>query len=293
MAQSRDNAEEWLRLVEEGKVPARRHTLKIAGSPIRKLPRGMSVEFKLDATGCTELTELPDNLSVPVLVLRGCNRLPALPEGLRCDYLDVQDCGALAHWPASVQVTIGTVNARRCRSLTALPPTLGPISSLNLEGCERISTIPSGIQVRSWIDVGGTAICSLPESLSGVALRWRGVAVNAQIAFFPETLKVTDVVAERNAELRRVMIERIGFDRFVREANAKIVDQDQDAGGPRELLRVKLEGDEDLVCVSVRCPSTGRHYLIRVPPSMKTCHQAVAWTAGFDNPEDYHPILET
>jgi hypothetical protein len=30
-----------------------------------------------------------------------------------------------------------------------------------------------------------------------------------------------------------------------------------------------------------------------VPPAMRTCHQAAAWIAGFDNPNDYRPILET
>jgi hypothetical protein len=26
---------------------------------------------------------------------------------------------------------------------------------------------------------------------------------------------------------------------------------------------------------------------------MKTCRQAVAWTAGFDDPDDYRPLVET
>lgn len=47
------------------------------------------------------------------------------------------------------------------------------------------------------------------------------------------------------------------------------------------------------VCVSVQCPSTGRRYLIRVPPNTRTCHQAAAWIAGFDDPRKYNPIIET
>ena len=42
----------------------------------------------------------------------------------------------------------------------------------------------------------------------------------------------------------------------------------------------------------VRCPSTGGRYLLRVPPTMKTCRQAVAWTAGFDDPSLYRPLVE-
>ena len=117
--------------------------------------------------------------------------------------------------------------------------------------------------------------------------------VTAQIAFFPETLKGPDILSERNAELRRVMIERVGFEKFIREVKAEILDTDRDRGGERKLLRVPLEGDEAIVIVSILCPSTGRQYLVRVPPNSRTCHQAVAWTAGFDNPDDYAPIEET
>lgn len=74
---------------------------------------------------------------------------------------------------------------------------------------------------------------------------------------------------------------------------AKKLDVDTEAGGDRELLRVDLAGEEALVCVSVRCPSTGRQYLLRVPPTMTSCHAAVAWTAGFDVADDYQPMVET
>jgi hypothetical protein len=98
---------------------------------------------------------------------------------------------------------------------------------------------------------------------------------------------------ERNAELRRVMLERMGYEAFLADAEAEVLDQDRDPGGDRRLLRVTLTGDEDLVCVSVICPSTGRQYLIRVPPAITTCRAAVAWIAGFDNPDDYRPLVET
>ena len=71
------------------------------------------------------------------------------------------------------------------------------------------------------------------------------------------------------------------------------MDEDHDAGGPRRLMRVPMGNDEPPVCVSVLCPSTGRQYVIRVPPTMQSCHQAVAWVAGFDNPDDYRPMAET
>ena len=77
------------------------------------------------------------------------------------------------------------------------------------------------------------------------------------------------------------------------EANSELLDQDRDVGGERKLLRVSMERDEALVCVLVLCPSPGRRYILRVPPTMKTCRQAIAWTAGFDNPDDYRHLVET
>ena len=72
-----------------------------------------------------------------------------------------------------------------------------------------------------------------------------------------------------------------------------MLDRDTDPGGPRELVRIKLPDDEDLVALSCFCPSTNRQYILRVPPETKTCHQAAAWIAGFDDPNDYRPLLET
>src|SRR5581483_7212911 len=98
---------------------------------------------------------------------------------------------------------------------------------------------------------------------------------------------------ERNAERRRVLLDRYGYGRFLQDSDAEILDADRDPGGERQLLRVKLKDDEDLVAMSCFCPSTQRQYIIRVPPATQSCRHAAAWIAGFDDPNDYRPILET
>lgn len=45
-----------------------------------------------------------------------------------------------------------------------------------------------------------------------------------------------------------------------------------------ELLRIPFGGEEPIMLVKVRDPSTGRFHILRVPPSMRTCRQAIAWT---------------
>src|SRR5436190_208650 len=105
---------------------------------------------------------------------------------------------------------------------------------------------------------------------------------------FPGHLRLhrNRILAETNAERRRVLLERMGYEFFLKHAKAQILDQDNDPGGKRQLMRVEMKNDEALVCVSVLCPSTARQYVIRVPPTMKTCREALAWVAGFDDPND-------
>ena len=114
-----------------------------------------------------------------------------------------------------------------------------------------------------------------------------------KIALEPETITAAQVLAEKNAELRRVMMERMGYLRFSREVGATELDQDTDAGGMRQLLKIEMDDDEPLVGLACRCPSTDRQYFLRVPPNMETCHQAAAWMAGFDDPSRYRPLIET
>jgi hypothetical protein len=268
-------------------------SLELADSNIEEIPPGVSVQFRLSLRGCTRLHSLPDNLRVGTLDVSGCTALRRLPEGLEATFVDISDCPQLEGWPITGKVDVGRLRARNCSGLRTLPTWLGRVAQLDLAGCVQINSLPEGLEVTSWADVAGTGIRSLPNSLTDVSLRWRGVTVDERIAFRPEEITPAEVLAQPNAELRRVMLERVGLERFVEEANCEVLDTDSAPGGSRTLYRVALDGDEPLVCVSVGCPSTGRRYLLRVPPTTTTCHQAVAWTAGFDDPNQYKPLCET
>ena len=263
-----------------------------SGSGLRSLPADLRVESRLDLRDCLDLTGLPTGLKVGSLVLRGCTSLAALPEGLDVNFLDLRGCARLASWPDAATIRIGRLDLGGCRRLTSLPEGLGRLAQLDVSDCVGLQGLPEGLQVASWIEIANTGITSLPDSLAGVNLRWRGVPIDERIAFHPEAIEVREILDEENAERRRVLLERVGIERFVDEADAQVLDEDRDPGGVRRLLRVPMPEDENLVCVMVRCPSTGGRYLLRVPPSMKTCRQAVAWTAGFDDPSLYRPLVE-
>lgn len=271
----------------------RYNSLDFSETSIKELPEGISVQFRLNLHGCKELKRLPVGLSVGSLDLSDCTSLVELPEGLSASFLDISDCPQIDSWPQKGKLAAGRLRARNCVGFTQLPPWLGRLSQLDLAGCSQIATLPEGLQVSSWIDLADTDIQSLPSSLSGVGLRWRGVAIDERIAFRPHKITAQEVLEEPNAELRRIKMQRMGFDRFLADASPDLLDSDTDPGGERKLYRVELRDDEPLVCVSVNCPTTGRQYLLRVPPDTETCKQAVAWTAGFDNPDDYKPLIET
>lgn len=276
-------------------LPAGLHCyeLDVRGLPLRELPADLKVDCRLTADNCVNLRTLPENFTTGSLSLRGARCLETLPEGLDVWYLDLTDCPQFSRWPERGRIHRGRLNLRNCIDVTHLPPWLTLLAQLDVAGCPRLRELPSTLRVTGWIDVGGSGLERLPAQLAEAPLRWRGVPVDERTAFRPQEITSAEALKQRNAELRRVMIERMGYVRFAAEAGAKVLNEDTDPGGRRQLLRIELDDDEPLVGLTCNCPSTGRQYFLRVPPTTKTCHQAAAWIAGFDDPKKYHPVRET
>jgi len=269
------------------------YDLDASGTELTQLPSDLKIDSRILLDNCQNLTELPEGFTAGSISLRNCNSLRALPEGLSTWFLDMTACSLFETWPKHGTIHKGSLILRNCVGLRTLPDWLGKLSQLSVAGCVQLSEIPEGTEVSSWVDIGGSGIKRLPNSLQGAPLRWRGIRINERIAFQPELLTAKEALAEKNAESRRVIIERMGYLRFATEAGAKVLDEDTDAGGKRQLLQIELREDEPLVGLACFCPSTARQYFLRVPPKMKTCHQAAAWMAGYDNPSLYSPKIET
>ncbi|EFE78967.1 hypothetical protein K7395_02945 [Streptomyces filamentosus] len=128
----------------------------------------------------------------------------------------------------------------------------------------------------------------------GFALHaWRGMPVPA--AFLAELSSLTPerIRAEENAELRRVMLEYYGYDRYLSESGAEPVHRDETG----ILWRIALDGDEDVVMVEVvnstpEPDGTYRTYWLRVPPTTRTAKDGVAWTFGLEGAA-YAPVRQT
>lgn len=287
-----------LRGTEIAVLPAglRCQVLDASGTLLKRLPDDLVVRTRLELSGCEDLEELPRGLTVGSLAVRGCAALQRLPEGLDVWFLDLSGCHAFETWPQEIHVRGGRLQLRGCAAVRELPSGLCRLSALNVRDCPLLKTLPDDLVVTGWIDLahsGLTDELALPPGLERTQLRWAGVNVDRRIAFHPESLTIAEVLGEQNAERRRVLLDRYGFSRFMHDAAAETVDRDQDPGGERRLLRFTWKDDEPLVTLSCHCPSTGRQYIIRVPPDTATCHQAAAWIAGFNDPDDYRPLVET
>lgn len=132
------------------------------------------------------------------------------------------------------------------------------------------------------------------HAADGPALAWPRFEVHAwHGVWLPPAWRGTEpeplaVVALEDARLRRALIDKIGLARMLGAAPVRVVDRERD----RALLRLDLAGDEPVVALEVRCPSTGLAHLLRVPPATRTCAEAVAWTFGLSE-SAFRPARET
>lgn len=144
-----------------------------------------------------------------------------------------------------------------------------------------------------------------PHNETGPAIRSRdgwalwclhGLTIPEEAITSPRSLTSRQIDAVENAEVRRALIERCGADRYLRDGGAMTVHTDRYGtlyrkpagnGEPQQWVRVVNSTPEP--------DGTFREYFLRVPPDVRTAHEAVAWTFGFDreNADLYRPIIET
>lgn len=141
-------------------------------------------------------------------------------------------------------------------------------------------------------------LCRRPEHTSlnsrgklhrdgGAALEWRdgwklfylnGVLVPEEVAVTPaESLDSTVILRERNIEVRREIIRKIGIERILQKLGGKIVD----AWNSYELISLKIPGMRiEPTYLKMKNPSTGTFHVEGVPPKIKTCRDALSWRVG-------------
>lgn len=111
----------------------------------------------------------------------------------------------------------------------------------------------------------------------------------------PEALTIDDVLSHPNAEVRYVGMRIIGLEKVMADKRTRIIDSDESKG----MVLFQFDGGLSepvsylkVVNSTMEPDGSFKNYYLCVPPNMKKCKQAVAWTFGL-NASDYNPTQET
>lgn len=105
---------------------------------------------------------------------------------------------------------------------------------------------------------------------------WNGVRVNEQIILKPDTLQPEQIAKETNAQVRQVMVERIGIERVCQLFRAETVDQ----RGDYALLLLDLGDGRKRPYLKMLNPSIGVWHVEGVAPNIKTVQAALNFRNG-------------
>jgi len=110
-----------------------------------------------------------------------------------------------------------------------------------------------------------------------------GTRLSEWIIEQPEKITPEKIREEANVEIRRVMLDKFGWENYLTTSDAELLSSD----GWGDLFRIDIPSDEPLVMVklinSTPDPSgETKRYFMRVPPSTETAEAAVAWLGGFE-----------
>jgi hypothetical protein len=128
---------------------------------------------------------------------------------------------------------------------------------------------------------------------------WKGVHIEPSLWERQDTITGIEILEIKNVELRRSLMEMIGFEEFIKRANPRVLDKDKRTGAV--LYKVEMPKDDEaepLVVVKVLdgTPlknSNGeeyrKEYFLRVPANILTCREAIAWTFSM-TPKEYNEL---
>src|SRR4028118_2209192 len=113
---------------------------------------------------------------------------------------------------------------------------------------------------------------------------YRGVRLPEQYGqLHPNQWQSQWLLTEENAEVRRVLIQGIGYDRLIQELQAKQIDSWQEYA----LLQIDNADVEPICLLKMTCPSTGFIHALRVPPNLTSAREAIGWVNWDIDPEEF------
>ena len=178
-----------------------------------RVPAALVVTGPVRLRGEMRLRELPTSLECTQLDVRDCPNLELLPDRLRA--VNVRASGTAVREVSGDWLVREHLDLSNNPRLNRLPERL-TARSLDVSNCPQLRQLPAGLHLTHWLEVAGSGLSGLPAGLR-VPLRWQGTSVDERTAFRPDELRAIDLLQVRNVTHRRVLIDRIGLERFMRE----------------------------------------------------------------------------
>jgi hypothetical protein len=108
-----------------------------------------------------------------------------------------------------------------------------------------------------------------------------------------KSMEPRKIVEIPNQEQRAIGVRLYGYERLLNDLSTHVVDARKKNGVQYELFRVRLNDDAGRPAriLKVECPSTGKKFLLRVSPSVRTVGAALAWTFPGVSPAEYEQLV--
>jgi leucine-rich repeat protein SHOC2 len=186
--------------------------------------------------------------------------------------------------------------------LKILPETIGNLTKLNelfLDG-NQLATLPGNLvnlTDLTWIHLDDNPLTDLsilqelPE-LQKVMFLYVDLPRRYWVKF--SDWKTEWLLDEDNAEIRRIVIEQLGYEKICEELNAINLDT------WKEYTLLKIDGveavydeyeapidREPMVLLKMTCPSTEHIHILRVPPEMVSAEAAITWVNHGIHPDEF------
>ena len=133
------------------------------------------------------------------------------------------------------------------------------------------------------------------DKWGSISYYYEGVRIPPHFYTKSDGLTIAEVLAHPNTEVRFVGMKIVGMDRLLESNNTTIIHKDKQKN--QILFQIKGIFDEPVSYVKVvnstqEPDGTYKDYYLCVPPTVKTCQEAVAWTFRLEE-QEYQPEQET
>ncbi len=224
-----------------------------------------------------QLTNLPDSIGT----LRNLTNLELQQNELICLPENIGNLSNL------INLNLGG------NQLNSLPNSIGNLYNLILLhlGRNKLTSLPqtfANLTKLEYLDINGNPLTDL-SILNKLPNLQRITFLNVNLPYrywtkFSEW-KPEWLLDQGNAEIRRVLIEQVGYEKICEELNAITFDT------WREYTLLKIDGIEDIyddvegkivgkkpmILLKMICPSTAHIHILRVPPEMTSAEAAIIW----------------